>query len=78
MSTAFPAIRASLTLPDERSARRLADLLTESFDGDEIAVAAYGNMLLMGEQDTTLPVTTDDIESLLELQVAQVQSESLP
>jgi anaphase-promoting complex subunit 5 len=45
---------------------------------DEIAVAAYGNMLLMGDQDTTLPVTTDDIESLLELQIAQVHSECFP
>lgn len=42
---------------------------------DEIAVAAYGNMLLMGDQDNTLPVSMDDIESLLEFQIAQVQSE---
>ncbi|KAL2263831.1 hypothetical protein VTK26DRAFT_4879 [Humicola hyalothermophila] len=40
---------------------------------DEIAVAAYGTMLLMDDEDATLPVSTDDIESLLEFQIAQVQ-----
>ncbi|KAH6628677.1 anaphase-promoting complex subunit 5-domain-containing protein [Chaetomium tenue] len=40
---------------------------------DGIAVAAYGNMLLMDGQDAELPVSTDDIESLLEFQIEQVQ-----
>lgn len=44
---------------------------------DEIAVAAYGNMLLLDDEDATLPVSTDDIESLLEFQVEQVQSKRL-
>ncbi len=41
---------------------------------DEIAVAAYGSMLLVDDQDPTLPVSSDDIDSLLEFQIAQVQS----
>ncbi|SPQ19729.1 b5091e30-43dc-4bbc-a460-388954bb0b71 [Thermothielavioides terrestris] len=40
---------------------------------DEIAVAAYGNMLLMDDEDATVPVSTDEIESLLEFQIEQVQ-----
>ncbi|KAK3331090.1 putative APC5 protein [Apodospora peruviana] len=40
---------------------------------EELAVVAYGNMLLMGNHDDTLPVSTDDIESLLEFQVEQNQ-----
>jgi anaphase-promoting complex subunit 5 len=44
---------------------------------DEIAVAAYGNMLLLDGQDAALPVSTDDIESLLEFQIEQVQSKLL-
>lgn len=35
----------------------------------------YGDMLT-GDQTSTLPVTTDDIEVLLEFQIAQMQSES--
>lgn len=42
---------------------------------DELAVAAYGNVLLLGGGDTTLTVSTDDIESLLEFQLQQAQSE---
>jgi anaphase-promoting complex subunit 5 len=42
---------------------------------DDIAVAAYGSMLLMDDQDPTLPISTDEIESLLEFQIEQVQSE---
>jgi anaphase-promoting complex subunit 5 len=42
---------------------------------DEIAVAAYGNMLLLDDQDPSVPVSTDDIEALLEFQIEQVQSE---
>ena len=45
---------------------------------EEIAVAAYGNMLLTDDQDPTLPVSTDDVESLLEFQIEQVQSEFFP
>ncbi|KAL2172585.1 hypothetical protein VTG60DRAFT_4704 [Thermothelomyces hinnuleus] len=40
---------------------------------DEVAVAAYGNMLLVDGQESALPVSTDDIESLLEFQIEQVQ-----
>ncbi|KAK4154866.1 hypothetical protein C8A00DRAFT_32311 [Chaetomidium leptoderma] len=40
---------------------------------DEIALAAYGNMLLVDDQNPTLLVSTDDIESLLEFQVEHVQ-----
>ncbi|KAL2131998.1 hypothetical protein VTI74DRAFT_4330 [Chaetomium olivicolor] len=40
---------------------------------DEIALAAYGNMLLMGDQDVAPAVSTDDIESLLEFQIEQIQ-----
>lgn len=43
---------------------------------DDIAVAVYGNMLLMDDPDSALPVSTDDIEGLLEYQIEQVQSES--
>ncbi|KAK0725594.1 anaphase-promoting complex subunit 5-domain-containing protein [Lasiosphaeris hirsuta] len=39
---------------------------------DALAVVAYGNMLLMGDLDETVPVSTDDIESLLEIQVEQL------
>jgi anaphase-promoting complex subunit 5 len=45
---------------------------------DDIAVAAYGSMLLMDDHDPTLPISTDDIESLLEFQIEQVQSEFIP
>lgn len=41
---------------------------------EELAVVAYGNMLL-GETDGAAPVSTDDIESLLEIQVEQFHSE---
>ncbi|GAB1312023.1 APC5 protein [Madurella fahalii] len=40
---------------------------------DELAVAAYGNMLLVDDNGAAPPVSTDDIESLLEFQIAQVQ-----
>lgn len=40
---------------------------------DELAVAAYGNMLLVGDHDAAPPVCIDDVESLLELQIAQMQ-----
>ncbi len=39
----------------------------------EIAVVAYGNMLL-GHQDDATPVSTDDVESLLEIQVKLLHS----
>ncbi|KAK3363667.1 anaphase-promoting complex subunit 5-domain-containing protein [Lasiosphaeria hispida] len=39
---------------------------------DALAVVAYGNMLLMGDLDETVTVSTDDIESLLEIQVEQL------
>lgn len=42
---------------------------------DGIAVTAYGGML-MGQEDDTLPVSTDDVESLLEFQIDQIQSTS--
>jgi anaphase-promoting complex subunit 5 len=42
---------------------------------DELAVAAYGNTLLLEDQDTSPPVSTDDIERLLEFQITLVQSE---
>ncbi len=35
--------RAILTLADERSARRVADILSEAFDNGETAVAAFEN-----------------------------------
>lgn len=35
------AVRASLVLPDEKQARRIADTLSEAFDGDEIVVAVF-------------------------------------
>jgi len=44
---------------------------------DEIAVVAYGNMLLGGGQDDTTPVSTEDIENLLEIQVELLHSEFL-
>ncbi|KAK4102745.1 hypothetical protein N658DRAFT_422966 [Parathielavia hyrcaniae] len=44
---------------------------------DEIAVAAYGNMLLMDDHDPSVPVSADDIDALLEFQIEQVQSEFL-
>lgn len=40
---------------------------------DGIAVTAYGGML-MGQEDDALPVSTDDVESLLEFQIDQIQS----
>ncbi|KAH6630139.1 anaphase-promoting complex subunit 5-domain-containing protein [Chaetomium sp. MPI-SDFR-AT-0129] len=40
---------------------------------DEIAVAAYGNMLLHGQHDALNSVSTDDIENLLEFQIEQAQ-----
>ncbi|KAK4247844.1 anaphase-promoting complex subunit 5-domain-containing protein [Corynascus novoguineensis] len=43
---------------------------------DGVAVAAYGNMLLIDGQDAALPVSTDDIESLLEFQIELVQKQS--
>ncbi|CCC08767.1 hypothetical protein SMACR_05407 [Sordaria macrospora] len=39
---------------------------------DGIAVTAYGGML-MGQEDDALPVSTDDVESLLEFQIDQIQ-----
>ncbi len=43
---------ARLTLPDEASARRIADVLTESFDNNEAAVAAFENP--KGDWDITV------------------------
>lgn len=40
---------------------------------EELAVVAYGSMLL-GDDDHTSLVSTDDIESLLEMQVEQIHS----
>ncbi|KAK4125084.1 hypothetical protein N657DRAFT_663040 [Parathielavia appendiculata] len=40
---------------------------------DEVAVAAYGNMLLMDDDDPSVPVSTDDIQAMLEFQIEQVQ-----
>lgn len=40
-SDASPATCATLTLGDERAARRIADLLAESFDSDVAAVAVF-------------------------------------
>jgi ribosomal protein L11 methyltransferase len=36
-----PVIRATLAVGDEKLARRVADVLTEIFDSDEVAVAAF-------------------------------------
>lgn len=44
-------------------------------DTDQIAVGAYGDMLREGDYNAMLPVSTDDIESLLEFQIGQMQSE---
>jgi anaphase-promoting complex subunit 5 len=44
---------------------------------EEVAGAAYGQMLFTDDEQVTLPVSTDDIESLLEFQIEQVQSKSL-
>jgi anaphase-promoting complex subunit 5 len=41
---------------------------------DAIAAVAYGDMMLMGDQHAPLPVSSDDIESLLEFQIEQIQS----
>ncbi|KAM7208973.1 Anaphase-promoting complex subunit 5 domain containing protein [Naviculisporaceae sp. PSN 640] len=43
-------------------------------DTDQIAVGAYGDILRQGEYDAVLPVSTDDIESLLEFQIGQIQN----
>ncbi|KAL2121913.1 hypothetical protein VTJ04DRAFT_2368 [Mycothermus thermophilus] len=40
---------------------------------DNVAVAAYGRMLLVDDQDPAPPVSLDDVESLLEFQIEQVQ-----
>jgi anaphase-promoting complex subunit 5 len=42
-----------------------------------LASVAYGDMLT-GDQSGSLPVSTDDIESLLEFQIEQMQSKRLP
>ncbi|KAK4168581.1 putative anaphase-promoting complex subunit 5 [Cladorrhinum sp. PSN259] len=39
----------------------------------ELAVGAYGNMLLAGDHEKALPVSTDDVEGLLEWQIDQIQ-----
>lgn len=36
-----PAVRASFTMADERSANRVVDVLAESFDNNEAAIAAF-------------------------------------
>jgi ribosomal protein L11 methyltransferase len=36
-----PAVRASFTMGDERSANRVVDVLAESFDNNEAAIAAF-------------------------------------
>jgi anaphase-promoting complex subunit 5 len=41
----------------------------------DLASVAYGDMLT-GDQSGSLPVSTDDIESLLEFQIEQMQSQS--
>ena len=43
MTTESQPTRAILALSDERSARRIADILAESFDAGETAVAAFEN-----------------------------------
>ncbi|KAK3365022.1 anaphase-promoting complex subunit 5-domain-containing protein [Lasiosphaeria ovina] len=40
---------------------------------DALAVVAYGDMLLLGGQDDTVSVSTDDIECLLEFQIELIQ-----
>ncbi|KAK3336967.1 anaphase-promoting complex subunit 5-domain-containing protein [Cercophora scortea] len=40
---------------------------------EAVAVAAYGDMLLVGDHDVTLPVTYDDVEALSEFQIDQMQ-----
>ncbi|KAL2269419.1 hypothetical protein VTJ83DRAFT_1603 [Remersonia thermophila] len=40
---------------------------------NDVAVAAYGRMLLADDQDPAPPVSVDDVESLLEFQIEQVQ-----
>ncbi|KAK4232302.1 putative anaphase-promoting complex subunit 5 [Podospora fimiseda] len=39
----------------------------------ELAVGAYGTMLLAGNHEKSLPVSTDDVEGLLEWQIDQIQ-----
>ncbi|KAK3996945.1 putative anaphase-promoting complex subunit 5 [Cladorrhinum sp. PSN332] len=39
----------------------------------QLAVGAYGNMLLAGDHEKVLPVSTDDVEGLLEWQIEQIQ-----
>lgn len=56
-------------------------LLGEQEDWDPesvsaLASVAYGDMLT-GDQDGTLPVSTDDIELLLEFQIEQMQSKQI-
>jgi anaphase-promoting complex subunit 5 len=41
-----------------------------------LAAVAYGDML-MGDEGGTIPVSTDDVESLLEFQIEQMQSKSI-
>lgn len=53
-------------------------LLGEQEDWDPasvsaLAAVAYGDML-MGDENATVPVSTDDVESLLEFQIEQMQS----
>jgi anaphase-promoting complex subunit 5 len=43
---------------------------------EAVASVAYGDML-RGDPTSTLPVSTDDIEKLLEFQIEQMQSESV-
>jgi anaphase-promoting complex subunit 5 len=50
---------------------------TEGWEADSVsalASVAYGDMLT-GDQSGTIPVTTDDVELLLEFQIEQMQSE---
>lgn len=43
----------------------------------ELASVAYGDMLT-GDESSTLPVSTDDVENLLEFQIEQMQSRQHP
>jgi anaphase-promoting complex subunit 5 len=45
---------------------------------DELAVVAYGNMLLGTDQDDTTPVSTEDVECLIEGQVDLIHREFSP
>ncbi|MEW6644005.1 MAG: 50S ribosomal protein L11 methyltransferase [Pseudomonadota bacterium] len=78
-ASAPPATRASFTMADERSANRVVDVLAESFDNNEAAIAAFERP--DGLWDVTLYFAKkpdeDAVRALVELAADKASAEAI-